>query len=291
MNDIVRRTFRSSRRAAVAAIAVCLFVMAGTTSAQTAGVRVAVKDDAGSPVPYALVTVGSGRAVVADTLGLAAFRVKTSDSLRIMVRRIGYRLYDGWAARGSDGEYAVVVPRLAATLEAVTVTERANTVLARTGFYDRVARVQNGAIVGEFITPEELEVRKPSAVSRALGGTLHARLAYTTPKGRGRLAIIQGRGGCAMTIVLDGEVVKGTIQDAPAASTFPTSLNPNGTRPTSVREETTAQDLGSIDDVVDMTSVVAVEIYPSTANAPFELQRVATRGNCGIVALWTGARR
>lgn len=291
MNDIVRCTLRSTRSAALACFAVCSLGLSDAASAQTAGIRVAVKDDAAAPVPYALVTVGSGRAVVADTLGVAEFRVKTADSLRIMVRRIGYRLFDGWATRNVNGDYAVVVPRLAATLDAVSVTERANTVLARTGFYDRVQRVQNGAILGEFLTPEDLEARKPSSVSRAMGGTLYARLAYTPPRGKGRLAVIHGRGGCAMTIVLDGEVVKGTIQDAPAASMLPTSIVSAGTMPASVRNETRAEDLGSIDDVVDMKAVVAVEIYPSTANAPFELQRLATRGNCGIVALWTGARR
>jgi hypothetical protein len=36
---------------------------------------------------------------------------------------------------------------------------------------------------------------------------------------------------------------------------------------------------------------MAIEIYPSSANAPAELQSLAGRGSCGIVAVWTGPRQ
>lgn len=37
--------------------------------------------------------------------------------------------------------------------------------------------------------------------------------------------------------------------------------------------------------------VMAVEVYPSTMSAPAELQTLSGRGDCGIVAIRTGARR
>jgi hypothetical protein len=45
------------------------------------------------------------------------------------------------------------------------------------------------------------------------------------------------------------------------------------------------------DDYLGSHEVMAIEIYPSTANAPFELIPVTAQGSCGIVAFWTGPRR
>jgi hypothetical protein len=83
----------------------------------------------------------------------------------------------------------------------VVVEERISTPLSRTGFYDRVDRVQRGAIVGEFLTPEELNARNAMKVSDLMRGR---RLANITFIGSTRQPVILGRGGCVMTILLDG---------------------------------------------------------------------------------------
>ena len=49
-----------------------------------------------------------------------------------------------------------------------------------------------------------------------------------------------------------------------------------------------------IDDIVQVNSIAAIEIYASAANAPAELiplAGAAEQGACGIVAIWTGGRR
>jgi hypothetical protein len=49
-----------------------------------------------------------------------------------------------------------------------------------------------------------------------------------------------------------------------------------------------------IDDILSPTSIAAIEIYASAANAPAELIPLvgaAQSGSCGIVAIWTGGRR
>ena len=56
---------------------------------------------------------------------------------------------------------------------------------------------------------------------------------------------------------------------------------------------------GGMSSTLDINSLVggneisAIEIYPSSANAPYELQAAAStgRGTCGIVGIWTGGRR
>lgn len=115
-------------------------------------VRVAVRDDVGASVAYALVSwLGAGTTTVASDSGVAVLRGRALDSVNVRVRRIGYREHLGWVRRGSDGTYLVSLTRLAVSLSAVEVSagaSSARTELAQRGFYDRVARVQRGAILG-----------------------------------------------------------------------------------------------------------------------------------------------
>ena len=64
-----------------------------------------------------------------------------------------------------------------------------------------------------------------------------------------------GRGGCTHQVLVDG-----------SPATIPLRLIP-------------------------ASEVMAIEVYPSTANAPVELIPLTNRGSCGIVAIWLGPRR
>jgi hypothetical protein len=151
--------------------------------------------------------------------------------------------------------------------------------------------VQQGAILGDFYTPEQLEERGSfSKVTQLIAGSRYARvqsMQLDPERGGTRVLVITGRSGCPVSVLLDGNLVKGTAQDF-AFSEVPQSLNPRGT----LGNNRQSQDAKvSIDDVVDGRSVNAIEVYPSTGNAPAELVRAAGRGSCGILALWTGERR
>jgi hypothetical protein len=163
-------------------------------------------------------------------------------------------------------------------VEAVEITARASTPLSRTGFYDRVERVQRGAIVGEFITPEELDERNQSRVSNLLHGRRSVRVQVTQFR-----PVITGRGGCAMNIVIDGRFTTHVFGANVGAGL--TSINPSGSYQSSSRGGL------DIDELVDGRAVMAIEIYPSSANAPAELIPPSGRGSCGIVAIWTGPRQ
>jgi hypothetical protein len=186
------------------------------------------------------------------------------------VRRIGFEVFTGWITLAPDTAVDVPVVALPSRLDEVTVSARANTVLARTGFYERLERVQNGAIVGEFFTPEELEARGSSTVTGFLKAS---RFVQVTKSGRDY--VLLGRSRCGMTILLDGQRVR-SKEDAFAGYT---SLGNSGAGG------------DPIDWIVSGYTIAAIEVYPSTANAPYELVRVSGRGSCGIVALWTGARQ
>lgn len=257
-----------------------------TSAAAQQAVTVEVRDDVGTPVAYALVATMGGAMRVANDAGVAEFRLRTADSLEFKVRRIGYREFTGWVRR--DGStYRVTLPRVAAALSTVEVTaagSTTNTPLMQRGFYDRIDRVQRGAILADFFTPEQLDERPFSSVTQMIAGSRYARVSSMRLSAR-TVRVIVGRGGCPMTIMLDGEHLKGTVQDAVMSET-PQSINPAGTRMGGGDQNPL-----SVDELVDGRSIMAIEVYPSTANAPAELQRLSGRGSCGIVALWTGGRR
>lgn len=262
--------------------------------AQTAVTSVVVVTDSmHRPIPFAMVQVDGGVSRVADDSGRTYFNVAADDSLRIMVRRMGYEPYFGWSLRDpATGTYPATLTLLPNTLERVTVRDRLNTPLARTGFYDRLQRVQRGAISAVFITPEELDLRNPSRVSQVIDGRASVKIVYQ--KGR---PILSGRGGnCGMTVLLDGQRMTMMVEDILnnyERRDLDRELQRAGGDP-GAQEAAIAGFLrlrSSLDDLVTAHSVAAIEIYSSIAAAPAELQRNAGPSGCGIIALWTGTRQ
>ena len=242
--------------------------------AQTDRVTIQVTDVRGNAIPFAFVQIGNGATRVADDSGRAIFTYKKSDSLNITARRIGFQPYVGWAKRpeGKDYFLADLVP-MPRTLDPVNINGRRDTPLARTGFYDRVERIQKGAYSARMITPEELEFRNPIRLSQVLAGDSYVKVTPNNGK-----QVLMGRGiMCAMTILVDGQRLMGTYEEAVG--------NPNPPPLSS---------LAAIDDVISASSIAAIEIYASAAAVPVELQRVAGSRmgqGCGLIAIWTGSRR
>ena len=108
--------------------------------------------------------------------------------------------------------------------------------------------------------------------------------------------ILGGRGGnCGMSILLDGQrmtmMVEDILNDYDRRDLDRELRSISGP---AAKELAIARFLGqrmSLDDVVSVHSVAAVEIYSSSASAPAELQRNAGPSGCGIIALWTGTRQ
>lgn len=264
----------------------------GQTASRT---TLEVRDALGVPVSWAMVRFAGGAPQIADDSGRMRVAGVDGDSIQVSVRRIGYRPFDGWVRRAThDGAFTAVLPRLALALDTVRVTATAlSTPLARTGFYDRVERVRRGAFNAEFITPEELEERNRSQLSQIFTGRRYTTLTMVSVAGR-QVPALLGRGKCAMTILVDGMRVTKTSQDLVLEAGAPQSIRPDASRPSTLgtrnRDGQVTNVLG-LDDIVDGRSVMAIEIYPSTANAPAELIPIGGRGSCGFVAIWTGGRR
>lgn len=263
-----------------------LSLVAGSLAAQASShtvVRVVAVDR--RPVPYALVSLSGGNSAIADEDGRVTVKVPMRDTMEVWARRIGYKPFEGRVACGGvASECLVTMSQLESLMDTVRVVARQSTPLSRTGFYDRVERVTKGAFTAEFITPEELDARDVSQVSRILEGRRFIRLQRVGVSPT-RTAVL-GRAGCPMTILVDGQRMTHMVEDL-VTSASPTSINPRGSAPMS---PPTTPKL-SVDEVVEGRSVMGIEIYPSTANAPAELIPIGGRGSCGFVAIWTGPRR
>jgi len=224
---------------------------------------------------HALVEVEGGRGRVTDDSGRVVLDA-APDSLRLSARRIGFTPFVGRLGRAASGEFEVTLRSLAQTLATVRVTERgAPTPLEKSGFYDRMQRAQRGAFNADFITPEEIDARPGVRTTDLFQGRRFAFLQRT--KGVSPQTYLMGRGGCKMTVFLDGRLLTPEAERGRASSSF---TDPNAIVP--------------LDDVVDAGSISAIEVYASAANAPAELIPLvgaAQQGSCGIVAIWTGGRR
>lgn len=241
--------------------------------------ELSVADQSGQPVPFAVVWINGGRATIADSVGRLRIAVR-GDSVQVLARRIGYREASAVVATNA-GSAQLRLTRLMALLDTVRVVATPDSPLAQRGFYDRVQRVRRGAIVGEFFSPEEIAQRDAARVSDLLRSSRYVRVATTAAGGRSNVPVLLGRGGCGMTILVDGQQLKGTVE-----------AGVTGEAPGSIRggRASSSGGLVSVDDLVNGRAVMAIEIYPSTANAPVELQTLGGRGSCGIVAIWTGGQ-
>lgn len=229
--------------------------------AQTRGAVVRVRDQHGSPVPHAFVAVEGGRGRVTDDSG-RVFLDAPGDSVHVVLRRIGYAPFAGRIGRSAVGDYEATLRAFAQTLAAVSVVAPGTrTTLEASGFYDRMLRAQRGAFNAEFVTPEELEGQAGARILDVFRGR---RVLKVT--GAGRAAYLIGRGGCPVSVFLDGMLLQPAVRNGYV----------------------------TIEDVVDVNAVAAIEMYASAAQAPGELIPLvgsAKYGSCGVVAIWTGGRR
>jgi hypothetical protein len=256
-----------------------------TTSVAAQSSTITVIGSDSGPVPYAWVAVRGGQANITDEHGKLSLGGGHNVKLAVEVRRIGFVPWSGNIAIADTAtNTTIVLRRLAQAIGAVTVTaakESRDPALA--GFYDRWLMRQKGALSATFIGPEEIEFRHPARPSDLLEGVNGVRLLRTD---RGSV-IARGNGGtCFMSVMLDGR------QLCPAAGCH---VSDNANAPQIGRGMAPPSNQ-KLDDVtvnlnqyVDANDIVAVEVYARGANMPISLQ--ALDAACGVIAIWTGARK
>jgi hypothetical protein len=269
-----------------------LFVAVPTIlGAQSSVVRLIVSDSLGARVPFAYAHLGSGAGRVASDSGVIEFRGDAKDSLKFVVRRIGFAPFGGWIRRDVEtGDYRATINALPRQLSQVTVRGMPDGPLVRSGFYDRLERARRGATVARFITPEEIELRNPARLTQLLENENFIKI----KRFAGNWNVMSGRMNCPMALVVDGTAMKGTVEEIltrEGEQELQDLARRMNLRSRAEAERAFLAQRLSIDDIVTSLSVAAIEIYASVAGAPPELLRNVSGEACGLVVVWTGSRR
>lgn len=240
--------------------------------------RVRATTTEGEPIAYANLQVNGGRRFVSDDSGRFVIPIMVVGSAKLLLRRIGFEPTEMTLTTMPDTTVRVAMGAVARTLETQLVTVRSPFIrLEMGGFYKRMAEVQNGARVGYFVTPEDLELRKPQNVADAVEAFPNIRLApiddgvidkdglaHADGMMSRRKFRIEDRNGCPLTVYLDRVRIQPSIAGGKE-----------------VDEE--------INSLVNPASVAGIEVYPRAIGAPAEFPVANTNAfsQCGVVLIWT----
>ena len=249
---------------------------------------VRVLDQRGAPVPHAVLDVGGGSPRIADDSGRITMHFD-SDTTTVRVRRMGFSPYFGPVGRALGGEVTVTLTSTAQQLAPVTVeTKRDQTPLERTGFYDRVYRAQRGAGSAEFVSPEELDAKIGLHLSDVFLGR---RFIKVTVGPRGG-SLSTPRATCSVTVLLDGQPVRGSASAGSIMPSDPAATKNAGDKASRFQGNSGGGSGGSfviLEELADLGSVAAIEMYASASSVPVAL--IPASGDyCAVVAIWTGSR-
>ena len=218
-----------------------------------------VTDSAGQTIPYVAIDGGARYRTLTNASGEWTMRVPVNEAFEVSIRRIGYLPGKVNVLKGSDTTIVVALQRLGVLLstQVVRAQQQVRTLETR-GFYDRMLDKERGALVGEFVMPEEIEMRNPQRVTQLLE---QRRGIQVRRADRCQVIatcyLVYGQGGCAATVYLDNQ-----------------RLN-----------RLAGGEVPAIDELIPVTGVSAIEVYPRGSSAPPRFPMLA--GTCAIVVIWT----
>ena len=152
-------------------VLVALATVARAQDAPTRTVTGTVRDTNGIPIPFVNVEGPRNLRVIGSEEGLFRIVLPTGGAMSLTLRRLGYRPVTVALPAGTDTALFVHLDLIPQQLNAVRVVTSAIQTLRNKGFYARMAEREQGASSGQFITPEEIELRNPSRPTQLLEGT------------------------------------------------------------------------------------------------------------------------
>jgi hypothetical protein len=218
-----------------------------------------VVDVSGAPLSYANVQLNFSDRFMADDSGRFQLPMPAG-SATLIVRRIGFEPGELRLLAMPDTSIRIVLQPIPVQLKGVTVTGASPfRSLDIHNFYSRMKEYERGAGRGYFITPEDIEKRRPAWITQMAEGLPSIRVcaaaSITCRSGPPLSEVILGRNGCKMTVYVDNIRVIGGRNDEP------------------------------LNMVISAGMVAAMEVYPTALNAPPQFQ--STNGTCGVVLIWT----
>ena len=213
-----------------------------------------VLDPSGAPLANARVAVESDdAATVTNNAGEFRLTGLRTGTRGLSVRRIGFASKDlpVEVSAASVQSVTVTLERYVAVLDAVRVSAIRDIGLQRVGFTDR-----QRASFGKFISPTEIESRRPQRLSTLLEGVASLRMGTNADGKR----YVTGRHNGCVAYFVDG-------------------FRWSSTNPTDVEM--------SPDAFLSGAELGAVEVYDELS-APAEFIRYSNRGEpCAVVVIWT----
>lgn len=246
-------------------VAAALLVLATQVQAQDRTLSGVVSDSGGHPIPYVSIDGGPRYRTVSNASGEWTLRVPAKERLEVAVRRIGFLPGKFLVEPGAtDTTINTSLQQLAVLMntQVIRAREQVRTLELR-GYYGRMLEKERGALVGEFITPDEIEMRNPQRVTQLLE---QRRGIQVRRLGNCQVIVqcyrIMGTAGCAATVYLDGQRLNrlSTAANDPAGAPM-------------------------VDELIPVTGVSAVEVYPRGSSAPPKYQSL--NGTCAVVVIWT----
>ena len=258
-------------------------------SAQARKLKIVSSDSA--PVAYAYVIVEGGNGQITDEKGEVSLGAGKKKTVSVNTRRIGYQPFFGKLdLPDTAATIVIMLSRLTQTLGTVQVTAQATHSAQLQPFYDRWLMRQKGALSATFIGPEEIEFRHPNKITNMLSGLNGVSWRNNS---KGDLIAFGYNGTCQMAVLVDGirQCPSAGCKCAECAGNAPeiTSGTPTPSTRFKAANEIDDQNAVIIDHVVDAANVTAIEVYTRGANMPVSLQ--VSDAACGVIAIWTGARK
>lgn len=259
------RRFRKAARLALLGAFACMGERGNAQEPPPRRIDGQVVDTAGNAIAWVSIRAGPSDLVVSNDSGHFVLTVDARQTYRVDVRRIGFRAFSFQVPPGGDTTVSIRLTPVAHPLgEASIRAERVLQSLSRRGFYDRLRDREKGINTGYFITPEDLEQRKPLLTTRALEQTPGVRVQRVPGMGcrsPTRCYMIAGSNGCPFTVYLDGARI--------------TAMSGNDGR---MRGD-------FLDELVTPNSIAGMEVYTRLTNAPPGFH--VLNGTCGVLLIWT----
>jgi hypothetical protein len=218
---------------------------------------------------------GTGLSARTGARGTFALDSLPGGTQTLEVRAVGFTPVQRVVQLVADGpgEVDVQLTERAVALPEVAVRVAATRSLQMTRFFERMRDAEKGINHGYFITPEDMERRKPAHVTQMFDGLGGIQVwrdpgRPTEAKGMkvyGPQRINIGGERCEMNIYVDAIRVLPSLGRATGA-------------PGAIPDD-------PIDVLVNSTEVAAMEVYPRAVQAPPQYQSL--NGTCGVILIWT----
>ena len=223
-----------------------------------------------APVASALVLVidadgDFGAAALSDESGAFEVAAPASDSVKVRVTALGYRLVESvYVSPARLGETELRIGLRPAPLELEGVVFAAPRTRHEEGFLERRRRR-----FGIFLGPDELAAMKPTTTRMLLAfmpGT------FFFPDATGRGVVVRPIGGG----MVGGGGLEGARMDGAGFC-----------RPTVYVDGWETEETLALDFVAPRPWIRAVEVYRDPREAPAQFRDLTRRGGCSVVVIWT----